>query len=228
MSIRISELTDTGTLTGAELVELSRPSATITIAAATISAQASDNSFNDSASGFVAAGFAVGDSVRVQGFTGDVANNLFSARVTVLTGGKMTIGGSDGDAIVDDAAGESVTIAKWESWRAFTAASASPLIAAPAFSATPTIDTTAAELIYFGALTANVTAFNLAGTRAKVIVAFKQDGTGGRTVTAGTSIDFGADIPNLAALAATANAYTYVGFIYHPTTAKFRVVALSK
>lgn len=100
--------------------------------------------------------------------------------------------------------------------------------ASPAFSATPTIDTSAAEVIYFGALTANVTAFNLSGTRAKVIVAFVQDGTGSRTVTAGTSIDFGTDIPDLTGIRATASTYTYVGFVYHPTTAKFRVVAISK
>jgi hypothetical protein len=80
-----------------------------TITAATISAQASDNSFNDSGSGFVTAGFGVGQAVVVSGFTGSVANNL-TGIITALTAGKMTIGGTDGDVIVDDAAGESVTI----------------------------------------------------------------------------------------------------------------------
>jgi hypothetical protein len=59
----------------------------------------------------------VGRSVRVQGFTGNVANNIFTGVITALTAGKMTIGGVDGDVIVDDAAGESVTITAWESRR---------------------------------------------------------------------------------------------------------------
>jgi hypothetical protein len=117
MSQRISQLAAV-TLDGTEQVVVSAPSATVTITGTTISAAASDNSFNDSADGFVAAGFAVGDAVRVQGFTGDTANNIFSAVITGLTIGKMTIGGTDGDVIVDDAAGESVTITKWESARA--------------------------------------------------------------------------------------------------------------
>lgn len=105
-------------LTGNELVEVSQLSDTVTITAITLSAQASDNSFNDSAAGFVAAGFVVGNRVNVQGFTGDVANNILVGTVTALTTGKMTIGGTDGDVIVDDAAGESVTISKWDSVRA--------------------------------------------------------------------------------------------------------------
>lgn len=81
-----------------------------TMTATTISAAASDNSYNDSGSGFVTAGFQVGDKVVVTGFTGSTANNITSGTITALTAGKMTIGGSDGDVIVDDAAGESVTI----------------------------------------------------------------------------------------------------------------------
>ena len=81
-----------------------------TITGTTISAAAADNSYNDSGNGFVTAGFEVGDTVTVTGFTGDVANNISSGVITALTAGKMTIGGTDGDVIVDDAAGESVTI----------------------------------------------------------------------------------------------------------------------
>lgn len=113
----ISGLDEAEPLDGTELLEVSQLSPTVTITAATISAQASDNSFNDSGSGFVAAGFAVDQRVRVQGFTGDVANNLFVGTITALTTSKMTIGGTDGDAIVDDAAGESVTITAWETKR---------------------------------------------------------------------------------------------------------------
>lgn len=114
---RITDLTQASTLTGEELVEVSQLSDTVTITAATISALASDNSFNDSAAGFVAAGFNVADRVNVAGFTGDTANNIFVGIITALTTGKMTIGGTDGDVIVDDAAGESVTITKWTSRR---------------------------------------------------------------------------------------------------------------
>lgn len=130
---KISQLVDSGALTGNELVEVSRFSATIKIIAATISAQASDNSFNDSGNGFITAGFAVGDQVRVQGFTGNVANNIFSGTVTALAAGKMTIGGTDGDVLVDDAAGESVTITKWVTRRL----SASALVGAAVPQAIP-------------------------------------------------------------------------------------------
>ncbi len=115
---RITDLIAAGTLTGDELVEVAQVSTTVTITAATLSALASDNSYNDSATGFLAAGFAVGDRVRVTGFTGNVVNNILIGIVTAVTAGKLTIGGTDGDVIVDDAEGESVTIAKWTSRRA--------------------------------------------------------------------------------------------------------------
>ncbi|HEX8030032.1 MAG TPA: hypothetical protein VF491_16275 [Vicinamibacterales bacterium] len=114
----ISQMTAAGSVLGADLLEISQLSASVTISAATISALASDSSLNDSGSGFVAAGFAVGDRVKVAGFTGSGANNIFSAKVTDLTAEKMTIGGTDGDVIVDDAAGETVTITKWITRRA--------------------------------------------------------------------------------------------------------------
>lgn len=114
----ISQMTAAGALGGTELLEIATLSSTVTITGTTISAQASDNSFNDSGNGFVTAGFAIGDRVKVTGFTGNTANNIFSALVTGLAAGKMTIGGTDGDVIVDDAAGESVTITKWVTRRA--------------------------------------------------------------------------------------------------------------
>lgn len=115
---QISGLNAAATLTGNELIEVSQVSSTVTITATTISAQASDNSYNDSGSGFVAAGFTVGMRVKVTGFTGNAANNILVGTITALTTGKMTIGGTDGDVIVDDAAGESVTISQWTSKRA--------------------------------------------------------------------------------------------------------------
>jgi hypothetical protein len=114
---KFSQLSDAGALDGAEVLAISRLSASIQIIGTTLSAQASDNSYNDSANGFVSAGFVVGMSVNVVGFTGNVANNIYSGVITVLTAAKMTIAGTDGDVIVDDAAGESVTITAWESVR---------------------------------------------------------------------------------------------------------------
>jgi hypothetical protein len=115
---RITDLLAASTLLGDELLEVSQVSTTVVKTGTTLSAQASDNSYNDSAAGFVAAGFAVGDRVRVTGFTGNVANNIVVGVVTAVTTTKLTIGGTDGNVIVDDAAGESVTIAKWVSRRA--------------------------------------------------------------------------------------------------------------
>lgn len=113
--VRITDLLQAGSLSGDELIEISQLSSTVTITATTISAQASDNSYNDSGAGFISAGFSVGDRVRVEGFTGNIANNILSAVVTDVTASKLTIGGSDGDVIVDDVAGESVKISKWVS-----------------------------------------------------------------------------------------------------------------
>lgn len=77
------------------------------ITATTISAAASDNSYNDSGNGFVTAGFAVGDRVTVTGFTGNAANNTEDAIITSVAAGKIIV---SGPTLVDDAAGESVTI----------------------------------------------------------------------------------------------------------------------
>ena len=76
--------------------------------AATISAAAGDNSFNDSGSGFVTAGFEVGDRITVSGFTASANNTTFT--VTAVTSAKITIGGTDGDVIVDESAGNSITL----------------------------------------------------------------------------------------------------------------------
>lgn len=85
------------------------PKATKT--ATTLSAAAADDSFNDSASGFVTAGFSVGDLITVAGFTGDVSNNG-TYRIASVAAGKITVTAPNGDAVVlvDDAAGETVTI----------------------------------------------------------------------------------------------------------------------
>ncbi|MDC1268155.1 phage tail tube protein [Gammaproteobacteria bacterium] len=80
-----------------------------TITGTTLAAVAADNTITDSGNGFVTAGFEVGDRVTVSGFTGDVANNA-TMILTAVAAGTLTFGGTDGDVIADDAAGESVTI----------------------------------------------------------------------------------------------------------------------
>lgn len=172
---QISALPAAGALSGSELVEVSHTSATVTITATTISAQASDNSFNDTGLGFTAAGFAVGNRVGVAGFTGDTANNLFVGVVTALTDGKMTIGGSDGDVIVDDAAGESVTISKWESRRttsqdiADLGGGGSNIFDPACFY--PGVPANSALLLYVPITRATTFAANFAGSYAKATVA---------------------------------------------------------
>jgi hypothetical protein len=64
------------------------------------------NSIDDSASGFVVAGFTAGMWIRVSGFTGDTSNNRIWKVESVAAGSMVLSGGS----VVDDAEGESVTI----------------------------------------------------------------------------------------------------------------------
>lgn len=85
----------------------------VQIQGTSISALSTDNSFNDSGGGFVAAGFQVGDEVKIEGFTGNTANNIEVATITALTTTKMTIGGVDGDVIVTESAGDLVKISAW-------------------------------------------------------------------------------------------------------------------
>lgn len=111
---RITDLPPAGTIGGDELVEVSQPSSTIRIIASTISAEAADNSFNDSGAGFLAAGFLPGDRVRVSGFSTG-GNNAVAGVIVSVTAGKIVIGG--GPVLADEAAGAAVTIAKWTSRR---------------------------------------------------------------------------------------------------------------
>ena len=69
---------------------------TATITASTISAWGPTNTYLDSASGFVAAGFVVGQSATVTGFTGNVANNITNGIITKVTntGGDIAVNGT--------------------------------------------------------------------------------------------------------------------------------------
>jgi hypothetical protein len=77
----------------------------VTVTAATISASATDNSFNDSGNGF--GSLVAGQIIQVTGFTGDVANNGFFRIASVPSAGKIIV---TGGTLVNDTAGESVTI----------------------------------------------------------------------------------------------------------------------
>ena len=80
------------------------------ILASTLSAAASDNSINDSANGFLASYLRPGQQVKISGFTGNTVNNLSIATIQSITAGKIVIASPAGDSLVDDAAGESVSI----------------------------------------------------------------------------------------------------------------------
>lgn len=113
---RITDLDAATALTGGELIEVSQLSTDVKIAAATISAAAADNSLNDSANGFVTAGFSAGDRVKVEGFaTG--ANNALVATVATVAAGKLTLTLPEAGALVDEAAGPNVKVTKWTSAR---------------------------------------------------------------------------------------------------------------
>ena len=80
-----------------------------TITATTISADEDAGSYyiKDSANGLFSAGFCAGDTITISGFTGTPANNQITTVISVATdGSQMEIEGT----LVDDAAGESVTI----------------------------------------------------------------------------------------------------------------------
>ena len=77
----------------------------IAIAGVTFDAAAGDNSFNDSASGFVTAGVTAGTWIQVAGFTDPANNGRF--RVDTVAAGKIVVSGG---TLVTEAAGDSVTM----------------------------------------------------------------------------------------------------------------------
>jgi hypothetical protein len=102
------------TAAGTDRIPLARLSGTDVYTAGTISAAASDNSLNDSAASFPA-WLLPGLRINIAAFTGDTDNNHDSATVVSATTAKVVLGADT--PLVDDAAGESVTITAWESKR---------------------------------------------------------------------------------------------------------------
>ena len=77
------------------------------IVAITISAAAVDNSLNDSGNGFLIAGFAANQWIKISGFSGTATTANGYAKIASVVAGKMILSGV---TLIDDAAGESVTI----------------------------------------------------------------------------------------------------------------------
>lgn len=120
---RITELAPAASLPAGTQFIASTLSATIKKTAATISFDAADHSINDSANGFVAAGFVAGDQVKVTG-SAAAENNVFSATVTSVTAGKLA---TNAAGIVTAAAGPAVTVTRWDSQRVDVATLAAEL-----------------------------------------------------------------------------------------------------
>lgn len=114
MTKSISQLNNIANRNGSEKVYISRLSDTVTITDTSISALAADNSLNDANGNFNTIGLLEGHRVKITGFT-NTANNIESVVVTEITANKITFGGTDGDVIVDEIAGNTITISKWES-----------------------------------------------------------------------------------------------------------------
>ena len=98
-----------------------------------------------------------------------------------------------------------------------------PFVTTVAYAAsiTPNVDTT--DLLVIGTLTGNISIANPAGTPADgqtLVIRFKQDGTGGRTYTMGSSYSFGT-LYTLASWPTTANAYVQAEFRYNATSSKW-------
>lgn len=103
-----------------------------TYTASTISASTTDDSFNDSASGFSTTDFGVGDLIQVSGFTGGsaAANNKTysnSHRITAITASKITV--EDSNLTTDtNSAAASITISKARNFGEDYTASATSLV----------------------------------------------------------------------------------------------------
>lgn len=141
--------------------------------AATISAAASDNSFNDSATGFPS--LVPGQWIRVAGFTGDTANNRWFEVVSRTTAKIIVTGGS----LVDDASGETITI------------SDSTLVNGTTLKSYSLEKNMADVTQFFGFVGCRINTFNLSlATRAKVTGSFSVLGKTG--ALAGATIGSGA------------------------------------
>ena len=76
----------------------------------TFSMDASDNSINDSGSGFIAAGFLVNQWFRSSGFLGGNAANNAIFKIVSVAAGKMVLNSGTLGVVVTEAAGDTVTI----------------------------------------------------------------------------------------------------------------------
>lgn len=90
-------------------------------------------------------------------------------------------------------------------------------VSTPAFSATPTFDALAQDLVIFGTLTANVTSMTINNPAQGqfLTIRFKQDGTGNRTV----AVPSGAKVSG--SVGTAANQVSYLNITYNSTDARW-------
>ena len=81
----------------------------VTYTATTIAAEAAGNKITDSANGLLDAGFRPGMILEISGFTGDAGNNQIAVVTSVESDGSEMVVVTE-NALVNDAAGESVTL----------------------------------------------------------------------------------------------------------------------
>lgn len=96
----------------AKFIEVAAISEETQVISTNISTLASDNSLNWASGNWISAGFAVGDTVHAVGFT-NIGNQFRSGKITALTATKLTIGGADGDHLINESVGSAIIVSKW-------------------------------------------------------------------------------------------------------------------
>jgi len=186
MTTRLSQLPAADHLDGKELVEVSQLSSTVTLAASTISFAASDDSLNDSASGFITAGFTVGKSLNI---AGSASNDMLSTVILSVTADKIVVNA----ALTDEAAGAGMTLTQWDSKRTTSGTVSSELRATVDLVDAATVDVPADVANNFRLLLeGNRMLGNPSGMRDGQRLTFRitQDTTGGRTLVYGSKYKF--------------------------------------
>lgn len=97
------------------------------------------------------------------------------------------------------------------------------------YAASLTLDAANYDHFRVGALTGSITALNLTGGTdgQRIVCLLPQDGTGGRTVTLGTSILLSVDLPSFSATTG-ADKVDLLAFIYDATLGKYLLTAVNK
>lgn len=127
---------------------------------------------------------------------------------------------------------EEITVGSGLTFTATTLSLSVPLVRAETDAATITITASnyvaGARGVGTVTLGGNRTLSFSGGTSGQLIeLIVKQDGTGSRTLTADSSIEFGTSITNFSGITATANSETHIVFEFRSTTSKWRPLAIN-